>query len=534
MSRRGLIALAIVAVVLAVTLVFGGRGRHGGDRSAPRVRMMPSFDRTAVRRVVIRRTAGEGVTIVHTPSPRAPAPAPAWHLQRHGEPAADDGAVEDLLAAVDLAESERTADISPQAAGLAPPRAEIAIETPTGTHALQLGRADATARNVYARLAPDGPSRVIGNRVLELADREPDAFRDRRLFPVQAAAVTALAWHDRTGAGELREIEGRWKNGHSDWVANERVAESLRRLHALRIDRFETGAAGKGDGTRTLTLTAGATQIALDVAQDGDLVRGDERVHVPADAFEAAWRSLAAAAAPDDRLLAMPPDTVTSFHVDDGHRRLGLRRVSGAWTFTTPEVSYSPDTKVVDEWLARLASVRVEARSGGPNTRHLSVQGRFQQEVDVPASSPPSVLALLSPDPLRFHERRVLSFAHFDVRRLQRTEGKTTQQLTTDDGGASWRPPPGETADTANASQVVDALSDLRAEEFLESQPHGAPAVRLQIDVLPPGERQPLHHALRIFAAKDGCVAQLEGDAIFTLERAACDALRLPLLKKTD
>jgi len=534
MSRRGLIALAIVAAAMAAYLVFGGRGRHGGERSGARVRMMPAFDRTAVLRVVIHRSAGEGVTLVHAPSPRAPAPAPAWHLQRDREPAADDAAVDDLLAALDLAESDRTADISLQAAGLAPPRAEIAIETPNGTPALQLGRADATGHNVYARLAPDGSIRVIGNRVVELADREPDAFRDRRLFPVPPAAVTALAWQDPAGAGELHAVEGRWKNGRNEWVGNERVAESLRQLYALRIERFDAGKVAVADGQRMLTLTASATRIALDVGRDGALVRGDEGVHVSADAFEAAWRFLASATARDDRLVAMPPDTVTSVEVDDGHRRLGLRRVGGAWAFTTPKVSYTPDAQVVDEWLAQLASARVVPRSGGGKGRHLSVQGAFHQEVDVPASAPPPVLALLAADPLRFRERRVLSFARFDVRRLQRTEGKTTQQVTTDDGGGSWKAPPSQTADVANASRVVDALGDLRAKDFVPTPPRGEPAVRLQVDVQPPGEPQPVHHALRIFAAKEGCVADLNEKAAFTLERAACDALRLSLLKQTD
>jgi hypothetical protein len=39
MSRRGLIALAIVAAAMAGYLVFGGRGRQGVEQSAPRVRM---------------------------------------------------------------------------------------------------------------------------------------------------------------------------------------------------------------------------------------------------------------------------------------------------------------------------------------------------------------------------------------------------------------------------------------------------------------------------------------------------------------
>lgn len=539
MSRRAVIALAIVAAAMAAYLAFGGRGHRDGERAAARTRVMPPFDRATVRRIEIRRSAAENVILLHSPSPRSPAPAPGWHLQLAGDPAADDAAVEDLLAALDLAESDRTADLTAEAAGLERPVAEISIETPGGTHELQLGNVDATGRSVYARLRPDGPIRAIGVRVRELADRDAADFRDRRLFPVEAAAVTAIAWRDPAGPGELRAVEGRWQNGRGEWVANERVAESLRRLNALRIERFVAGPAGKSDGHRTLTITASSATITassaklpLDVVAEGALVRGDERVYVPADAFEAAWRSLTAAAVRDDRLLALAPDTVTRVDLQDDHGRVGLARVGGAWTFTTPKVPYAADTKVVDEWLARLGTIRTATRSGGPNTRHLIAEGRFRQQVDV--SGPPDVYALLAPDPLRFRDRSVLSFARFDVRRLQRLAGKNTQQVTTTDGGGSWQAPAGEGADAANVAQVVGALSELRAEEFVASAPSGEPAVRLQIDLQLPGERQPLGHTVQIFSAKQGCTARLDTDTTFTLERAACDALRLPLLAKPD
>ena len=57
---------------------------------------------------------------------------------------------------------------------------------------------------------------------------------------------------------------------------------------------------------------------------------------------------------------------------------------------------------------------------------------------------------------------------------------------------------------------------------------------RLEIDVQAPGEKQPTRHALHVWTQKGGdCVGRLDADATFRLERAACDALRLDLLKKT-
>jgi hypothetical protein len=261
------------------------------------------------------------------------------------------------------------------------------------------------------------------------------------------------------------------------------------------------------------------------------LTRGNERVRVPADAFESAWRSLAAAATRDDRLISQPPETIIRVELFDERGRVDLRRVRGAWTFTTPKVAYAADTRAVDDWLARVGAVRAAPRASGPNPRHLIVEGRYREQADV--SSPPEVHALLAPDPLRFRERAVLSFARFDLRRLQRSAGKTTQAVTTDDGG-TWRAATGADVDAARVGQVAGALADLRAEEFIAAPPAGAPSVTWEVDVQPPGERKPLRHAVETWPQKDGCVARLDRSATFRPERATCDALRLDLLKTVE
>ena len=529
MKPRGLVVLAIVAVAMAAFIAIERWPRRGGgdDQAAARARMLPPFDRTTVKRVTIARKGG-AFSLLHSPSPSAPPPAPGWHLGVDGAPAADDAAVQDLLSALDLAESDRTAQLPPEQAGLVPPAAAVDVETPTGTLALQLGSVDATGQGVYVRAGAGAPIRVIGRRVLDLVDREPAAFRDRRLFPVDADAVTAIAGFDEAGGGELRAVDGRWQNGRRQWIANERVAESLRRLLALRIDRFDVGAIGFTGIQPTLTVTAGAKQIALEIYGERILKRGSEYVQVPTDALSSALRSLAAAAAPDDRLLAQAPETVMRIELHDAHGRVDLRRTGGAWTFSPPAPPYPADTGAVDEWLAQLGAIKTLTRSGGANVRRLLVEGRFRQQLDV--SSPPDVYALLAPDPLRFRARDVLSFARFDVRRLQRSAGKNTQQLTTEDGG-TWHASSGE-PDAANAALVVGALSDLRAVDFVAAPPSGEPAVRLEVDVQPPGEPRPTRHVVQLYTRLNDCVARLDADTTFRLERATCATLRLDLLRK--
>jgi hypothetical protein len=529
MKTRGLIALAVIAAALGALLLIDARHgpSRGGEHAGTRERLLPTFDRKAVQRITIRHRGGAPFALVHAASPSAPAPAPGWRVEIRKAPAADDAAVEELLAAADLAESDRIANIPAEAAGLQPPEVEVDIATPARVLSVQLGRADAAGQGVYARTGTQGPIRVVTRRLLELADREPASFRDRRVFPLDPTAVTSIVWRT-SGPHELRAVDRRWQNGAKEWVDEGRVIEALRRLFALRIDEF-----GYDDltGARVLTVTAGAS-VTVEGGEHGTLERDMEGLRVPEDALAAVWRALAAAEVRDPRLVSMAPDTVTRIDLFDDRGRVGLRRVNGAWTFTTPKVAYAADTRAVDEWLARLGAVRTATRADGPHPRHLILEGAFRQVVDV--SAPPDVYALLAPDPLRFRERTLLSFARFDVRRLQRQAGKAVESLTTEDGTV-WRAPSGGDVDAANAARVAGVLSDLRAEEFVAAPPAGEPQTRLEIDVQPPGEAHAARHVVSVWTSNDGgCVVRLDGDATFKPERAACDALRLDLLKKTD
>ena len=86
----------------------------------------------------------------------------------------------------------------------------------------------------------------------------------------------------------------------------------------------------------------------------------------------------------------------------------------------------------------------------------------------VEVSAPPEAYALLDPDPSRFRDRAVLSFAHFDVRRLRRTiPGDPPSRPRTTDGDL-WQP---QNIDRANATRIATALGDLRAIAFTTKAP---------------------------------------------------------------
>jgi len=241
---------------------------------------------------------------------------------------------------------------------------------------------------------------------------------------------------------------------------------------------------------------------------------------LPADSLAVLWPALAAAADPDLRLLSQPPEGVTRIELVDGARQLVLEKQRG-WRFVTPSVAYQADPAVIADFLAALHRTQRSASGPGAKTRQLRIAGRLPESVEV--SAPPEAYALLEPDPLRFRDRAVLSFAHFDVRRLRRTlPGQPPVEATTTDGDL-WQP---QTIDRANATRIATALGDLHATAFTTRPPVGKAQVTLELNIQAPGDPKPIPHTLVLFA---GCFAQLDHELTFTIASSPCDDLRLAL-----
>ncbi len=539
--RRVAILAVVAAALAAYLLVFDrDRGRDAGMSG----RLVERFDRSAVRQVTITRAGAAPLSLTR----QAAGSEPAWRLEPGGQ-AADGAAVDDLLGAIDVAEPARTADLQPAAAGLVPPRVTLTIdEQPGGTIALQLGRPDATGTGVFATTGK-GRVQVAPRRLLELTDRDPSAFRDRRLFPVAADAVTAIDWPDRAGgaARALRLTDGRWRNDRGDFAAGERVAEALRQALALRVERYLPAPPTAAGGAPLLEVTAAGARIdvamgsescpvpdTLSVIRTGALGRDgacldETKLRALAPVLEAAW-------AADRRLLAAAPDTVTTFALEGGGRRVALARAAGGWRFTAPSVAYAADPRVVDDWLATLHATNLppEPAAGGGATRRLTADGR--QVATVGPKSP--AYALLAPDPLRFRDRAALDFAHFDARDLRRTADSAVELASAD--GDSWRAvaPADAHVDGANVARVVSALGNLRAVRFLTAAPAGRSDLKLEVSVQPPGETAPTRHTLELWPARPtpemkaapDCVGRLDSETILLIPSAACHELRLPVL----
>jgi hypothetical protein len=154
--------------------------------------------------------------------------------------------------------------------------------------------------------------------------------------------------------------------------------------------------------------------------------------------------------------------------------------------------------------------------------RQLIVDGDLEGAVTV--GRPDPAFALLDPDPLRFRSRKVLDFAHFDVRELQRTGVGASFDLRSADGETWSGTAADRPVDGAVVARIVSALGNLRADSFLASAPAGAPAVVLDVAILPPGSPAPQWHRVQLW---DGCLGRVDRKVAFRLDSQACNELRL-------
>jgi hypothetical protein len=570
---RTTIILAVVAALLALfILMVERRGPSSDEVRAERTKLVPRFDRGAVRRVTIRRPGQPPFSLERDGS--------GWRFMPGDRPAdakpADAAAVDELLAEVDFAETDRIADLTPAAAGLAPAAATVDLEPEHGDRVeLRFGHPDATGRGVFAQREGDDPPyvRVAPRRLLDLVAREPDAYRDRRVVPATLVAGRDLTLTWTSPAGDewraLRFADGRFWNVRQEWVSSERVAEALRRLAELRAARFVPAPASPPPDARKLEV-ARWTLLPREGGRGCDQTlalverrarEGSDWMCVPADALRAALEALDAAHARDPRLLASAPDDVTEIELAEGARRVGLRREHGRWTFVEPQVAYHGDRDAIADWLAQLARVSLTlGPTGGraPAVRRLTIAGRLRESFAVSAPraeqvnvarggeaagagarAPASLFALLDPDPLRFRSRLVLDVSRYDARALRITAAGAGATEIVNAGGDSWRAqsPAGARVDGAALDHLLGTLTNLSALRFLPPATRVAPQTTLELTISR-GARAPVQRFvldLGAPAADGGCSARLTSDdkttanAVFTLAPATCDDLRRPL-----
>jgi hypothetical protein len=560
---RATAILAAVAALLALTIFLVERRVPSTDqRRAAHARLLPRFDRARVRRVAIARAGALPFALERAGG----AATPDWRVLPAGKPA-DEGAVDELLGELDLAESDRDADLSPAEAGLEPPRVRLEIADGE-TLGLALGHADAGGRGVFVQAGGGGRVRVAPRRLLDLANRDAAAFRDHHVV-VLGAGPSTVTWS--AAGGPPRTISasaGRFRNERSEWVNDERATVALRRLADLRVDRFLDTPAEPPAIERTLAVGAGGGGAASETLRFGARVcpggagfpaertdaSGTEWLCLSAQAVQDLWWALEAAHARDDHLLAAAPAAVTRFALAAGTRRVALDDSSGRWRFVAPTLGYEADDDAVHAWLEALARVRLDfappppaAPTAGSGTtldvttprfeEHIAVAGRAVHRIGEPtaARGPADLAALVDPDPLRFRDRRVLNLSRFDAQLLRISSARRNEDLEKG-GDQSWRAiaPAGATVDTAALDRLLATLTNLRVERYLPTDTKLTPDLTLNLTERPPGSAA-LDHALALApGAGVGCrgvLTERAGTTAFVLDAATCDALHANVVR---
>ena len=225
MRRGTLVGLATLVVLLGAFWLFGDRDRGEGAGAGAHARLIDSsaFDRSAVQRITIARAGVPPFSLDR----QAPGQEPAWR-ESPGDLAADAPAVEDLLSALDLAETTRTADVSPAAAGLAPPRVTIALGGPRRSgHARARAARRRRPRGVRARRRRAGDPR--GARAPQRAGRS------------RALGVSGSAARPAPGRGDHGDRLARPKNRQRAPIAARRRPLADRRATAGRARANDGG-----------------------------------------------------------------------------------------------------------------------------------------------------------------------------------------------------------------------------------------------------------------------------------------------------
>ncbi len=502
---RALAVLGAIAALLAAYLLFFDRDARDSRAAAGDTRLVAAFDPATVRRVGIVRP-GE--------APFALVPVEGGWAIEPGRVSADRSTVEDLLRAIDQAESTRGAELSASAAGLMPPRVTLTIDGGGRSVELRLGNPDVSGRGVFVQGRAGEPLRVGPRRLLELADRAATGFRDLRLLPLSAETVAGVAWRgDPAGPEHRWERVGpdRWRNAAGARLGADRVAAVLHRLTDLR------GAEPGGGGVPAVDRSW------LELRDQAGHVARVTAARLPPAARDDLWRALQTADAPDLRLLSVPPQRVRQLVLEDGARRLPLTREGAAqpWRFDVLDAPFDVDQDAVAEFLARLASTTAVARAD--QGRRLIVDGRTEDAMTVGPSDP--AFALLDPDFRRFRSRKVLDFAHFDARELQRTGRGASFDLRSPDGETWSRLAPGAPVDDKAVARIIGRLGNLRAERFVTAAPAGPAAVVLRVQIQAAAAQAPaVWHRVDLW---DGCVGRADDKAVFQIPRDACDDLRL-------
>ena len=242
MSTRGLLVAAGLMALLLGALSFLQKqtpGTERGEKESKRMTLLPVRD---ADRIELKNAQG---TFSFRKSKEG-----EWQLLQPVETGADAATVGQLLSEVQFVETMQTfpkearTEANLQTFGLGQPSRTLTLATPEGELSVEIGRETPIPGGVYARTRQPGPGEqlmVVQNQLAEVMDKNLQAWREKRVFPLVVPEVTQL-WM-RQGALEVevqKNTEGNWGilkpvEAPADPAAIQSV---LGEISALRAENF--------------------------------------------------------------------------------------------------------------------------------------------------------------------------------------------------------------------------------------------------------------------------------------------------------
>ena len=411
--------------------------------------------------------------------------------------------------------------------GLDPGRARVRIERSGGELHITIGDPLPGGR-LYLQILPGDWRVVTSTNLLAWLPTDLSHWRDRTLFP-GCGTVAFIRVRRADGLIQMvRTPSGAWKItqpivAQADQVVLDRLAEML---GAARISEFLRDDLAEG---APYGLDETAVEVAVDSNPQGTrpvTVRFGRRCDHTADHVYAAWPGrpslftvplaipLTVSLPVDDyrerRLVAWPVDRVAAWCLERGEKRLCVARTNEEWRLTEP-IAVEADAARVEGFLHTWLTTRIEsylpsderwrAVSTGtlvrlrlwsqPSTAEVArvepplreveltlpalpldpipvriIEGDQTNFVTIRAKDP----GLVSPEPLRFRSRRLLSLAADSIQTLLLSRDGVDRKLTRT-GTNTFATADGKPVPPSVWMPRLRALSALRALHWVADNP---------------------------------------------------------------
>jgi hypothetical protein len=249
--------------------------------------------------------------------------------------------VRDVLTAAEVRHGGKELDL-----GFDPPRLVLRMETGRRPLVLQFGREGAGEGLVYARTDRSEETFLVGEELLQLADRPVDDWRDPRLVHLPVDRVERIRLRRPTGEVELVRQGTRWRlvrplQGRADSASIDAALELI--LGARVFAFFPPSNGGSEEGPELLLWEEGEDHpLSLRVVREEDAerwqVRQDRReivAEVAAENFALLTWKLDQFRSP--KIVEINPDLIDRLAVRSGTKTVELRRDGENWTDATGE-----------------------------------------------------------------------------------------------------------------------------------------------------------------------------------------------------